>query len=69
MEKLLIVDKVFDLLTKGKEQYDMVEADKIFPIVLYSQIRLGPKDGANLLIELEYIMTFCHESVFINEGF
>ena len=35
MEKLLIVDKVFDLLTKGLDNNE-VEADAIFPIVLYS---------------------------------
>lgn len=67
LQKLLILDKVFTMLTRNMPDQ---EADAIFKVVFYSLIKLGPKDGANLFIELKYINKYCPESIKdINEGF
>lgn len=50
-------------------QDNITAADTLLNTLLYIMISLGPKEGANLLVELKYIEYFCHESVQKNEAY
>mmetsp|Transcript_23959 Transcript_23959/g.18283 ORF Transcript_23959/g.18283 Transcript_23959/m.18283 type:complete len:112 (+) Transcript_23959:874-1209(+) len=68
MEKLLIINRVFEVLMGG-EQFQMVSADDLTKVAFYCILKLGEKHGAYLLLEADYIKAFVHESLEIKDVF
>mmetsp|Transcript_41401 Transcript_41401/g.39854 ORF Transcript_41401/g.39854 Transcript_41401/m.39854 type:complete len:93 (+) Transcript_41401:1483-1761(+) len=70
MEKLLILDRVFEMITMGQgSSMEVMDADAIFKVVFYCILKLGEKYGSYLLLETEYIQAFAHDSLEIKEGY